>query len=426
MNVQKRNDVTIYNLSSGPTLPEWLGERARRNLSKRDENIRRRIELIQDFSMPSSSCKVVQTTTGDGRYIFVGGTYMPRIRCYDTSELTMKFERYLDADIVDIQLLSEDYGKLAIMMNNRTIGFHAHYGKHEAIRIPKFGRAMAYEPTTCDLLCAASGSQIYRLNLDEGRFAEPWTMEPTSVSAGCITVCPCQPLASVGCDDGIVRFWDNRSPDSLLKPFLKLDVKSATQGYGFYDDTNPHLNPNEITSIAHDQSGLYMAAGTAGGLVALYDIRSSKPLHIKEHKHGTAIHTLRFHTGSGCVVSSDEKLIKFWKYKSTGDLVNASSGGDEERFGSSPTSKNNSNDENESSRNTAVGSVLANVEGSSKFSHFLIAGDENDPTGNRSGVVLCATDQPKLECFYVPKAGLAPKWCSFLENITEELEERDL
>ena len=42
------------------------------------------------------------------------------------------------------------------------------------------------------------------------------------------------------------------------------------------------------------------------------------------------------------------------------------------------------------------------------------------------GVLLCATDQPKLECYYIPKVGLAPKWCSFLENITEELEERDL
>jgi ribosome biogenesis protein ENP2 len=69
MNVQKRNDVTIYNLSSGPQLPEWLGERARRNLAKRDEGIRRRIELIQDFQMPSSSSRVIQYA--DGRYIMV-------------------------------------------------------------------------------------------------------------------------------------------------------------------------------------------------------------------------------------------------------------------------------------------------------------------------------------------------------------------
>jgi ribosome biogenesis protein ENP2 len=407
MNVQKRNDVTIYNLSSGRTLPEWLGERARRNLAKRDEGIRRRIELIQDFQMPSSSSKVVQSN--DGRYVIVGGTYPPRIRCYDVHDLTMKFERYVDSQIVDLIMLGEDYGKMGILMDDRTIGFHAHYGKHESIRIPKFGRSMAYDPTTCELLVAASGDQIYRVNLEEGRFTEPWSMD-TGVSAGCISVSPSQPLASVGCDDGIVRFWDNRSPDTLLKPFLKLDVQSATSGYGFADENNFfNHNPHEITSIAHDPTGLYMAAGTAGGLVVLYDVRTSKPLHIKEHKHGMPIHTMKFHPGSGCVLSSDEKLVKIWKYKSTGELVRTSSSMLDERSGDS-----------------SVGAIVANVEGSGKFANFIMAGDEKDPTGNSSGVLLCATDQPKLETYYIPKVGLAPKWCSFLENITEELEERDL
>lgn len=416
MNVQKRNDVSIYNLSSGPTLPEWLGDRARRNLSKRDEQVRRRIELIQDFQMPSSSTKVVQSS--DGRYIMVGGTYPPRVRCYDVHELTMKFERYVDAQIVDIVMLGEDYGKMGILLDDRTIAFHAHYGKHESVRVPKFGRAMAYESTTCELLVAASGSEVYRLNLEEGRFSEPWTTEPAEVSASCISVAHAHPLAAVGFDDGVVRFWDNRSPDSLLKPFLKLDVRSATAGYGFADETDVHhRNPHEITSIAHDTSGLYMAAGTAGGLVALYDVRSSKPLHIKEHKHGMPIHTLKFHPGSGCILSSDEKLVKVWKYKSSGDLVNTS-GVSADRFGALST--------NSDETNHGMGAVVANVEGTGKFNNFIMAGDENDPLGNSSGLLMCATDQPKLECYYIPKVGLAPKWCSFLENITEELEERDL
>jgi ribosome biogenesis protein ENP2 len=410
MNVQKRNDVTIYNLSSGPTLPEWLGERARRNLSKRDENIRRRIELIQDFQMPSSSSKVVQSA--DGRYIFVGGTYPPRIRCYDVHDLTMKFERYCNSDIVDIVMLGEDYGKLAVMTNDRSIAFHAHYGAHESVRIPKFGRGMAYESTSCELLVASSGPEVYRLNLEEGRFSEPWSMEKMEASASCISVAHAQPLAAVGCDDGIVRFWDNRSPDSLLKPFLKLDVQAATKGYGFADDAHQSSKAaHEITSVAHDTSGLYMAAGTAGGLVALYDVRSSKPLHIHEHKHGMPIHTIKFHPGSGCCLTSDEKLVKIWKYKATGDLVNTTTSMD--RFENSKDS-------------STIGSVVANVEGSGKFSNFIMAGDEKDPIGNTSGLLLCATDQPKLECYYIPKVGLAPKWCSFLENITEELEERDL
>ncbi|KAG7360955.1 NUC153 domain containing protein [Nitzschia inconspicua] len=417
MNVQRRNDVTINNLSSGPQLPEWLGERARRNLSKRDEQIRRRIELIQDFSMPSSSSKVVQSL--DGRYLIVGGTYPPRIRCYDVHDLTMKFERYVNGHIVDICLLGEDYGKMAILQDDRYVAFHAHYGSHESVRIPKFGRGMAYESTTCELLLAASGPEVYRLNLEEGRFTEPWKMEPSSVAASCIAVSPAQPLASVGCEDGVVRFWDNRTPDSLLKPFLSLDVQAATTGLGFADDIHlSHRNPNEITSIGHDPSGLYLGVGTAGGLVALYDVRSSKPLHVKEHKHGMPIHTIKFHPGSGCILSSDEKLVKIWKFKSTGDLVNTSTASDLGLSGGDPFTA--------SIDNGSIGSLVANIEGSGKFTNFVMGGDEKDPMGNKSGLMLCATDQPKLEAFYIPKIGIAPSWCSFLENITEELEERDL
>eukprot|EP00538_Stauroneis_constricta_P004375 CAMPEP_0119565120 /NCGR_PEP_ID=MMETSP1352-20130426/29072_1 /TAXON_ID=265584 /ORGANISM="Stauroneis constricta, Strain CCMP1120" /LENGTH=803 /DNA_ID=CAMNT_0007613977 /DNA_START=33 /DNA_END=2441 /DNA_ORIENTATION=- len=412
MNVQRRNDVAIYSLSSGPVLPEWLGDRARRNISKRDEQVRRRIELIQDFQMPSSSSKIV--TSADGRYVIVAGTYSPRYRCYDLHDLTMKFERCLDADVIDMVMLGEDYGKIALLQNNRYISFQAHYGVHESVRVPRFGRAMAYEPTTCEILVAAQGNGVYRLNLEEGRFSEPWSFDSSSDDVGgvSIAVAPSHPLACVGCQDGIARFWDNRSPDTLLKPFLKLDVASATEGYGYADDTWGR-NIKELTSIAFDSSGMHMAAGTAGGLAVLYDIRSSKPLHVHEHKLGMPIHTMRFHSGSGCVFSSDEKLVKAWRYKSTGDLVQIS----DTRFGSI-------SDDDKASRE--IGAVVANIEGSGKFTNFVIAGDEKDPTGNSSGLLLCTTDQPKLDSFYIPKIGLAPKWCSFLENITEELEERDL
>lgn len=347
--------------------------------------------------MPSSSTKLVQSP--DGRYIMAAGTYPPRVRCYDVHELTMKFERYLNAHVTDMVMLGEDYGKMALLLDDRTIDLHAPYGAHESVRIPSFGRAMAYEPSTCEILLAAKGNQLYRLNLDEGRFSEPWSFEPSSASSTCIQVSPSHPLAAVGCDDGVVRFWDNRSPDTMLKPFLSLDVKSATKGYGYCDD--PYANPDEIRSVAHDPSGLYMAAGTAGGIVALYDIRSSRPLHVMEHKHGMPIHTVKFHPYSGCILSGDEKLVKIWRYKPSTDVV-------------------------KDATNSSMGSVVVNVEGTGKLSHFIVAGDEADPSGNRSGLLLCANDEPKMETYYIPSVGLAPKWCSFLENITEELEERDI
>jgi ribosome biogenesis protein ENP2 len=438
MNVQKRNGISIYCLSAGSTIPEWLGDRARRNLSKTNESIRRRVELIQDFTMPASSSKLVQSN--DGRYIVATGTYPPRIRCYDVNELSMKFERYVNAEIIDTVLLGDDYGKQALLLADRTIAFHAHYGAHESVRIPSFGRAMTYEPSTCELLVAAKGSNVYRINLDEGRFSEPWDFNndrsegnKTTVSGTSIVIHPRHALTAVGCDDGIVRLWDSRSSDTMLRPFLKLDVSTALSSLGYSMDPLHHehyihssATVNEISSIAYDTSGLYMAVGTGGGLVALYDIRSSRPLHVQEHKHGSSIHTLRFHSSSGMVLSSDEKLIKIWRYK-------AASASDVQ-FSNIPEIESMKNDimdvgripTNDSNDSSAIGSIKVNVEGNGKLTHFIIAGDEKDPTGERSGLILCATDQPKMDSFYIPAIGVAPKWCSYLENITEELEERDL
>ncbi len=73
--------------------------------------MRRRIELLQDFTMPVAATGVAVST--DGQYIFTTGIYKPRVRCYDVAHLSMKFERCLDAQVVDFSLLSEDYTKVA-------------------------------------------------------------------------------------------------------------------------------------------------------------------------------------------------------------------------------------------------------------------------------------------------------------------------
>ena len=86
-------------------------------------DIQRRIELIQDFEMPTV-CTSIKVSR-DGQFIlaagkrlstdrnqewalysiffffkcsFISGTYKPRIRCYDTYQLSLKFERCLDSD----------------------------------------------------------------------------------------------------------------------------------------------------------------------------------------------------------------------------------------------------------------------------------------------------------------------------------------
>lgn len=71
MEVFDPNNVKIYNLSAGKSLPEWLSDRKRRALQKKDVDIRRRIELIQDFNMPGVSTNV--KVSPDEQFILATG-----------------------------------------------------------------------------------------------------------------------------------------------------------------------------------------------------------------------------------------------------------------------------------------------------------------------------------------------------------------
>lgn len=48
----------------------------------------------------------------DGQYIMTTGIYKPRIKCYDVNNLSLKFERCLDSEVVTFEILSDDYTKV--------------------------------------------------------------------------------------------------------------------------------------------------------------------------------------------------------------------------------------------------------------------------------------------------------------------------
>jgi len=441
MEVQDRNGVKTYSLCTGKPLPAWLGERARRNLSKRDDSIRERLSLLQDFEFNSSSSVVRQSP--DGNFIAATGTYRPSIKMFMLSDLGMKFERRLDSEAIDFLFLSEDYGKMAILEVDRTVELHAPYGSHHKMRIPTFGRKvrpqshstlflfsmltlcfqLAYEAVSTSLLVTSSGGGVYRINLEEGRFSEPLEAPPKSAGTTCIAISPTHKLTCVGSEDGQVRFFDARVNDtcSPTSPFVSLDIAGSTSGYGFFEGDPTSFK--EVTSCAFSNNGLNVAFGTKGGCVALYDVRSSKPLHIKEHQYGLPIHTVQFHEASESVMSADKKIIKSWKYSNNASFGSGNGlfGGNDfdDAFEETTTAK-------ASKQSDAMGAIVCNIEGEGDLNHFIVGGDSVDPTGKKSGLVLCAGEQSRVQAFYCPALGNAPRWCSFLDNITEELEQHKL
>ena len=137
-----------------------------------------------------------------GRFVAATGVYPPTVKVFECDQLALKFERYLEADCVQFCFLEETYAKLAFLGADRSLQLHAKYGRHHTVRLPKVGRDMILLPHRAELFVAASGSEVYRLNLDQGRFAEPLATREESGN-NCLHACPAHRLVGVGGDDDI-------------------------------------------------------------------------------------------------------------------------------------------------------------------------------------------------------------------------------
>ncbi len=109
----------------------------------------------------------------------------------------------------------------------------------------------------------------------------------------------------------------------------------------------------------------------------IYDIRSDKPRLVKDQQFGLPIKSLDFVPSLDLVVSMDSRIVKFWK-ESNGEPYTAIEPG------------------------TGLNELC------------LLPG---------CGMMFIANEGPKILTYFMPSLGTAPKWCAFLDNITEELEE---
>lgn len=362
MQVSDPNNVKIYNLTAGKSLPQWLSDRKKRALLKKDIDLRRRIELLQDFDMPDvSNCIKVSK---DGHYILATGIYKPRVRCYEVENLSMKFERCMDSEVVAFEILSDDYSKLVFLQNDRYVEFHAAGGIYHKLRIPKYGRDLKYHYPSCDLYLVGAGSDMYRFNLERGQFMNSLVTEASEIHK--IVVNPVHELICVGTKEGKVEAWDPRSRMRVGN----LDVAMSC----ISDDTQVDGFPS-VTGLQFN-GALTLGVGTATGQILLYDIRSSKPFLVKDHMYGLPIKDIEFH--EDYVLSMDSAILKIWE-------------------------KNN-------------GKLFTSIE-SGQYTFNNLCHVPN------SGLMFMANESPKMYCYYIPTLGPAPKWCSFLDNLTEELEE---
>ncbi|KAK4018610.1 Nucleolar protein 10 [Daphnia magna] len=364
MLIQSSNNVKIYNLSAGKSLPEWLSDRKKRALQSKDLDIRRRVELIQDFDMPGVSTSI--KVSKDGKYIMATGIYKPRVRCYEVANLSMKFERCMDAEVIKFEMLSEDYSKVVFLQCDRFVEFHAQYGRYYRTRIPKFGRDLKYHFQSCNLYIVGTGPDVYRLNLEEGRFLNSFQTEATTLN-----VCDMNPFHQLfvcGSKEGKIEAWDPRARNRV--GVLDCALHAVTP------DTQVIGIP-QVTAVKF-RDALTMGVGTSTGQILLYDLRSNRPTRVKDHRYGLPIKTVDFHNlNHDLVASMDSRIVRLWD------------------------------------RNT--GEPYVSVEATSDLNDLCLVPN--------SGMMFMANEDKKMLTYYIPNLGPAPRWCSFLDSLTEELEE---
>ena len=357
--------VSVYQVSGtnlSRALPDWMARKRKRAL-KDDVEYQNRIELIQDFEFSEASNRI--KVTPDGQYAMATGTYKPQIHVYDFANLSLKFDRHTDSENVDFVVVSDDWTKSVHLQNDRSIEFHTKGGIHYRSRIPKFGRSVAYNPVNCDLLVGASGNEIYRLNLDQGRFLNPYVLE-TNEGVNAVSINPVHGLVAAGLEDGTVEFWDPRSRQRAGKLFVSDHLEEKTQ----------------ISALAYRNDGLNFSCGTSSGKSLIYDLRTSLPSLVKDQGYGYDIKKIIWlddnSSNSNKILTSDKRIAKIW-----------------DRLDGKP-----------------YASMEPNVD---------INDIEYIP---RSGMFFMANEGIPMHTYYIPNLGPAPRWCSFLDNVTEELEEK--
>ncbi|MDP2434472.1 MAG: WD40 repeat domain-containing protein, partial [archaeon] len=354
------NNVAIYNLSHGKSLPEWLkGRTISKRKLRRNAEYANRLELLQGFEFPVSCSRVHMTR--DKQYFYASGIYRPVIKVFDVEQLSQKFERHTDCEVVQMHAIEDDYSKMVILGNDRTLQFHTRAGPHYICRMPRPGRDILYESSLCDLYAVGNSSQAYRLNLEQGRWMLP--LDTTMESINCIGMAAAHHMLAFGGNGGVVECFDPRSKRSLA-------TLAATPA---------GVDACEITALAFDLKGLSLAVGTSSGHVSLYDLRMSHPVLVKDHRCDAPIVGISYHgVGGSTMITADTKVVKIWSRED--------------------------------------GKVLANIEPPAAINDLCVP----DPDG---GLLVLACEQPKIQTYYLPSLGPAPKWCSFLDNLTEELEE---
>lgn len=331
-------------------------------------------------------------STGSARSILASGTYKPQIHTHYLPHLSLSYARHTNSLNATFLLLSTDYSKSLHLQTDRSLEFHTPNGCHYTTRLPRYGRDLKYDTRSAEALLPAVGinengmAEVFRLNLEVGRYMRSYEVDvggdsggarQGGIEAGSVNVASIASkthnLLALGTSLGTTEFWDPRSHS-------RIGILQPPPSIGSINGRH------EITAVEFSHSGLGIATGSSKGLIHLYDLRSPTPILKKDQGYGYPIHTLtyldsstatRAQTSEPKILSSDKRIIKIWDARD--------------------------------------GTPWTSVEPAVDINSVAWCQD--------SGMLLTANEGRQQHSFFIPQLGPAPRWCSFLDNLVEEMAE---
>ncbi|GAO14975.1 uncharacterized protein UV8b_00516 [Ustilaginoidea virens] len=381
MKLSNPGTVPVYTISGASTsrpLPDWLARRRKRSL-KNDPEYQNRVELLQDFEFEEASNCI--RVSEDGDWVMSTGTYKPQMHVHNLPQLALSFTRHTNSLNHAFVLLSSDYSKSLHLQNDRRLEFHTPMGRHYEVRIPRYGRDLLYDRHSTEALVPAVGldadgkGEVFRMNLEQGRFMKSYQIEvggddeltggglQGGIGVGSVNVAAnaenTHNLMAFGTSIGTVEFWDPRSKSRV----------ALLEGHD-----------GQVTALNFGSSGLSLATGSSTGIIQLFDLRRPVSLLRKDQGYGFPVKKLIHMTTSSQerkIMSADKRTIKLWD-EATGDPW------------------------------TSVEPVV----------------DINDVAWcENTGMLLTANEGKHQHAFFIPQLGPAPRWCSFLDSMVEEMAE---
>lgn len=414
------NRVSVFNLTgSRKTLPtvEDGGDnnKRRKRKEKMDMSGGPGLELVQDLDFPDFARCLFRTA--DGSYFFSAGDYPPRLKCFDVSEMSQKFSFNADMPICGGVSLSSDFRRFALRSDNRQITVHNTAHVVDRLRVPHTQRCMEYHQHSTELMSGGNSSEVFRIRLDSGSFVESFkTCSEEGINA--VDFFHGHGLVLTAGDNGIVEAWDPRAAPDKPAGAVNVAALDGVDGAGNDDDNDSDDASNDgkvrggggngkkkggaktsVTCLAVDDDSSYVfCAGTSTGQVALFDIRSQRPLRVKDHMSELPIVRILFHREqqtmkNSRIISADKRTVKIWDRESGANM-------------------------------TAVEAPGADI-----FDIMVCKQQNNMVAPYRcadSGVLLIACDCPKVQTHFIPDLGRAPAWCTFLDSMAESFDEEEI